>query len=172
MHSWRRQVVSKRMSRRWGMSGGGRHAQKNQKSRKALQDIEHSKSQKSSKENGGVRPGLATGLGWIRHSLPLIGAEQRWAHGRVDWAGRKTLRPQNLVVACGYSQFSFPCRCSPMLFLGFQNHRWGFGRIRMRSRQHYHRFGSIGSAWMRWFREVWTMGLCQRIIQISNVLNA
>ena len=48
------------------------------KSRKALQDIEHSKSQESRKENGGVRPGLASGLGRIRHSLPLIGAEQRW----------------------------------------------------------------------------------------------
>ena len=99
----------------------------------------HTKSRKSSKENGGVRLGLATGLGRIWYSLPLIGAEQRWAHGRVDWAGRKTLRPQNLVVAYGYSQFSFPCRCSPMLF---QNHRWGFGRIRMRSRQHCYRFGS------------------------------
>ena len=43
------------------------------------------------------------------------------AHSWVDQAERKILHPQNLVVACGYSQFSFPCRC-PMLF---QNHQWG-----------------------------------------------
>ena len=94
---------------------------------------------------------MASGLGRIWHSLPLIGAEQRWWSAvltveRIERAERKTLRPQNLVVACGYSQFSFPCRCRcPMLF---QNHLGGFGRIRMRSRQHYHRFGSIGSAWL------------------------
>ena len=96
---------------------------KSRKSRKALQDIEHSKSQESRKENGGVRPGLASGLGRIRHSLPLIGVEQRWVVtvGRIERAERKTLRPQNLVMACAYSQFSFPCRCSrPMLFLGFK----------------------------------------------------
>ena len=65
-------------------------SQKSRKSRKALQDIEHSKSQESRKENGGVRPGLASGLGRIRHSLPLIGAEQRWwsAVLTVGWIER------------------------------------------------------------------------------------
>ena len=52
-------------------------SRKSRKSRKALQDIEHSKSQESRKENGGVRPGLVSGLGRIQHSMPLIGAKQQ-----------------------------------------------------------------------------------------------
>ena len=37
------------------------------------------------------------------------------------------MRPQDLVAACAYSQFSFLCRCRPVLFLGFLGHRCGLG---------------------------------------------
>ena len=64
---------------------------KSRKSRKALQDIEHSKSQESRKENGGVRPGLASGLGRIWHSVPLIDVKRRWwsAMLMVGWIERR-----------------------------------------------------------------------------------
>ena len=59
--------------------------------------------------------GLAAGLCWIRYSL--YGVEQRcWSA-----VGRNTMRPQNLVMACAYSQFLFPYRCRSMLFL---SHRY------------------------------------------------
>ena len=48
------------------------------KSRKSRKN-EYSKSQESRKENGGVRPGLAAGLGLIWYSLLApYRVEQRW----------------------------------------------------------------------------------------------
>ena len=56
------------------MSGGGRHAEK--------VEMLETKMSKQRIQNRAKkwwrRPGLASELGWIRHSLPLIGAEQRW----------------------------------------------------------------------------------------------
>ena len=69
--------------------------------------------------------GLLVGLDhtWVQ-SAPCWCLEQRW------WSTprKETLCPQNLVVACGYSQFSLPflCRCryKPMLFLGHVESHW------------------------------------------------
>ena len=60
------------------MSDSGRHAEKSKKSKKLCEILSIRNGRNRRNENGGVRPGLASGLGRIRHSLPLIGAEQRW----------------------------------------------------------------------------------------------
>ena len=122
-HSWRRQVVriekNKSTVRNKRLRSDGRKVEKLQQ-----EDAETARCRiaRIEEENGGVPPGLTTGLGHVRHSLPFIGVEQRW--WSTVMRGARTLRPQNLVTACAYPQISLPCGCRPMLLLDcFQNHR-------------------------------------------------
>ena len=64
--------------------------------------------------------------------LSVLSSAAGLQRGRVCWAGKETTRPQNLVVACANPNFSFPCRCRPMLFLVFK---------------------TIGENLVEWFRE-------------------
>ncbi len=62
------------------MSGCGRKVEKSKVEKDAnIENVEIRRYRiaRIEEENGGVPPGLATGLGRIRHSLPLF-VEQRW----------------------------------------------------------------------------------------------
>ena len=133
-------------------------SQKSRKSRKALQDIEHSKSQESRKENGGVRPGLASGLGRIRYSLPLIGAEQRWVLtvGRIEWRRKYCAHRTwwQLVAIPNSHSYVDVVLCS---FKTIGKDSVGFGCV-VGSTATDSRSDRISL--MMQFCEVWMMGLC------------
>ena len=65
---------------------------KSRKVKKEMLKTAHSKAQDLTNENGGVPPGLATGLGHIRLSLPFVGVEQRWWSAAAVRGGKQGAR--------------------------------------------------------------------------------